>query len=135
MHGRIILSFSAVVLFVGGGAAMFAPQELAPLIGLDASRGLPMAIQLIGSGLLGFAVVNWMSRRNRIGGIYARPIAMGNLLFFTTGALTIGKATTERHVAIGLIVLCAVFALFAVSFAWLAFAHDPLSGEPGNSIA
>jgi hypothetical protein len=69
MPGRLILTFSAIVLFIGGGATLFAPDELARALGPSASRGLAVIIQLAGSGLLGFALTNWMSRRNRIGGI------------------------------------------------------------------
>jgi hypothetical protein len=132
--GRIILSFSAVFLFVAGGAALFAPQEIAGLAGVGAF-GLPLAIQLIGSGLLGFAILDWMSRRNRIGGIYARPISMGNLLLFATAALTVGKAGAEAHLAFWLMVLCAIFAILAASFAWLIFVHDPLSEHSTTGIA
>src|SRR3954470_24627521 len=115
MHGRIVLTFSAVALFIAGAAALFAPQELAALVGLAGSPGLPLALQLNGGGLLGFAILNWMSRRNRIGGIYARPIAMANLLMFTTGALTVGKAMTDGRLASALIILCAALAAFAAS--------------------
>jgi hypothetical protein len=34
-------------------------------------------------------MLNWMARANRIGGIYSRPVAMGNFLHFTMGALVL----------------------------------------------
>jgi hypothetical protein len=128
MPGRIILTLSALALFVSGLAALFAPDELARLLDPVASSSLPVAIQLTGGSLLGFALLNWMSRRNRIGGIYARPIGMGNLMLFTTAALTIGKALFAGHLPPALIPAGVVFGVLAASFAWLVFVHDPISG-------
>ena len=126
MPGRLILTFSAIVLFFAGGATLFAPDELARALDQSASRSLAVIIQLVGSGLLGFAVTNWMSRRNRIGGIYARPLAMGNLLLFVTAALTLGKAAVAEKLPTASIGVCAVLTALAASFAWLVFAYDPV---------
>jgi hypothetical protein len=134
MHGRVILTLSASLLFVAGGAALFAPQELAGLVDRGASGEMPLAIQLVGCGLLGFANLNWMSRRNRIGGIYARPIGVGNLVLFATGALAIGKDAAAGEHSIGLVALCVVFAALALSFAWLVFVHDPLTEKPARNV-
>jgi hypothetical protein len=130
MSGRLILSFSAIFLFIAGGATLFAPGELARAFDPTGSRALPVTVQLIGSGFLGFALMNWMSRRNRIGGIYARPLGMGNLLLFATAALTVGKAAAARNLPAAGMGVCMVLAMLAVSFAWLVFVHDPISDEP-----
>jgi len=128
MPGRIILTLSALAQLVSGLAALFAPDELARVLDPAASSSLPVAIQLIGGSLLAFAVLNWMSRRNRIGGIYARPIGMGNLVLFTTAALTIGKALFAGHLPPAFIPAGVVFGVLAASFAWLVFVHDPVPG-------
>jgi len=128
MPGRLILTASAIVLGVFGAVALFAPDELSPIFGAP-STALSTAIQLIGSGFLGFAGLNWMSRGNRIGGIYARPLGIGNLMLFTTAALTVGRAATTGQIPSASLGLCAVLGLLAASFAWLVFLHDPLS-EP-----
>lgn len=133
MPGRLILSFSAIVLFIAGGATLFAPDELARAIDPSASHSASVIVQLLGSGFLGFALVNWMSRRNRIGGIYARPLGMGNLLLFATAALTLGKGAVAENLPAAGIGLCLVPALVAGSFAWLVFAHDPVSDVPTNT--
>lgn len=130
MPGRLILTFSAIVLFIVGGATLFAPDELARALDPSASRGLAVIIQLVGSGFLGFALVDWMSRRNRIGGIYSRPLGMGNLLLFATAALTIGRASAAEKLPAAGFAVCAVFTALAASFAWLVFAHDPVSETP-----
>ena len=132
MHGRHVLTVSALILFAFGGAALFAADEMARLFGADASRGLALAIQLVGCGLLGFAALNWMSRGNRIGGIYARPIGIGNLLLFLTASLTIGKAALAGSVPIIVTAAGGIFGVLALIFAWLVFVHDPLGTKSGG---
>ena len=124
--GRSILTLSALVLAVLGLTTLFAPDELVRSLQPEASPTIAAALQVAGSGLLGFAILDWMSRGTRIGGIYARPLAIGNLVLFTVGTLSIIKAAlAERLPAAGLI-LGAVFLALATAFAWLAFSHDPL---------
>lgn len=129
MPGRLILTFSAIALFFAGGAALFAPQEVAGLLDSSQSRIIPVVIQLFGGTLLGFAVLNWMSRRNRIGGIYGRPLGLSNLTLFATAALTLGKVASVGSSPVTILGACAVLAMLAGSFAWLVFVHDPVS-EP-----
>ena len=135
MPGRLILTFSAIVLFIAGGATLFAPDELARAMDPSASQGLAVVIQLVGSGFLGFALTDWMSRRNRIGGIYARPLGMGNLLLFATAALTLARALAAEKLPAAGIGACAILAALAASFAWLVFAHDPISEAPARDSA
>ena len=132
MHGRLILTLSAFILFAVGGAALFAGDELARLFDAGGSKGLSLAIQLTGCGLLGFAALNWMSRGNRIGGIYARPIGIGNLLLFTTASLTIGKAALAGNLPVIVTAAGVILAVLAIGFAWLVFVHDPVATNSGS---
>lgn len=125
--GRSILTLSAIVLFIAGGAALFAADEVARWLDPAPSRAMPLMVQLAASGLLGFAAMNWMSRGNRIGGIYGRPIGIGNLLLFLTAALSLGKPAMSGDLPAAVAIVTAAFALLAVSFAWLVFVHDPLA--------
>ena len=127
MHGRLILTSSAIILFLLGAAAQFAAEEVGHLLDPAASRGLVVAVQLAGSGMLGFAALNWMSRGVRIGGIYGRPLGIGNLLLFVTAALTLGRASWADGLPIALSGLAGVFAVLALAFAWLVFANDPFA--------
>jgi hypothetical protein len=135
MSGRIILTLSAILLFIAGLATLFAPKELARELDPGASPSLALFVQLLGSGALGFALMNWMSRRNRIGGIYGRPLAMGNLLLFGTSALSVGKAVAAKGLPEAGSAFCIVLGLLAVSFAWLIFVHDPVSDTATKSAA
>ena len=105
------MTASAVVLFVAGGACTFAPQELLAHAGVPAFP--PVAVQLYGSCLIGFAMINWMGRNSLIGGIYNRPVAVGNLVHFASAAIALAKA--------GAWVVLPVYALFAVAFVRVLF--------------
>ncbi len=134
MAGRFILTLSAIILFIAGIAGLVAPVEIARAIDGAASSALPIFIQLFGGSLIGFAAMDWMSRRNRIGGIYARPLGLGNLVLFATAALTLAKAASRGQLPPTLIGVGAAAGLLALSFAWLVFAHDPLSeGSPHSA--
>lgn len=127
MVGEIILSLSAAVLLLMGGAGMFAAPEVASWLGASDPGATALVVQLAGCGMLGFALQNWLSRKNRIGGIYARPLGLANLLLFAGAALSIGKAVASKNLPMGWLLLLASFAGLAIGFAWLIFLHDPLA--------
>jgi hypothetical protein len=49
--------------------------------------------QLAGAMAMGWAILDWMARRQRIGGIYNRPLALANWLHFLTGSFALVKMT------------------------------------------
>lgn len=132
MPGRTILTASAVLLFLIGAAALFAPEEAGTILFGGASPGQAIAFQLAAAGLLGFAVMNWMSRRNRIGGIYARPLGLGNLRLFAVDSLSIGRGAASGALPTAALALAALLGLAALAFAWLVLASDPLA-DPASS--
>jgi hypothetical protein len=82
MSSRTILTVSSIPLFAAGGLAVFAADEVAGSLGLEISFGTRMFAEFAGIGMLALALQNWMSRGRPIGGVYARPLGLGNLLFF-----------------------------------------------------
>lgn len=88
---RLLMSVSALILGLLGVAATFAPDQI--LLGLDApqSPALLLLVQVLGALYLGFAGLNWMTRHNLIGGIYSRPVAIGNLMHFLVAGLAMVK--------------------------------------------
>lgn len=128
MNTKILLSASAIVMGVAGITASFAPAEFAAAAKLPLDGGLPLLIQLLGALLFAFAMVNWMARGSLIGGIYNRPVAVGNLTHFLVGGLALAKAVIggERR---GIFVVAAVvYAVFAIAFA-VALQRSPVKGE------
>ncbi|MEP6703464.1 MAG: hypothetical protein ABJB34_01540 [Acidobacteriota bacterium] len=51
----------------------------------------PVFIQITGALYLGFAVMNWMAKTVFVGGIFARPLAIGYFSHFIIGALALLK--------------------------------------------
>jgi hypothetical protein len=114
---------AASSLFLGSAGlfASFAPQELLALLNAPAVGALPVMVQLMGALYFSFALVNWTAKDNIIGGIYSRPISMGNLAHFVMGALVLAKSQSPEWDNRILIALLAIYTIFAALFGWLVF--------------
>src|SRR5271165_1534786 len=86
------MSLSALFLAVLGIGTSFMPQEILAHYGTRATGPAVLAIQIAGALYLGFAILNWTARSILIGGIYARPVALGNFLHFAIVMLAGWKA-------------------------------------------
>ncbi len=126
--GRCILTTSAFFLFALGGAGLFLADEIAERLLAAAPAGESFA-QLAAAGALGFAVTDWMSRGSRIGGIYARPLVLGNVLLFAIATSAIARPAFAGLLPPVAMYLAVALGAMALAFAWLAFAHDPLQVE------
>jgi hypothetical protein len=89
------MRLSSFFLVILGLAASFIPQEILAHYGARSSGLGVLLMQVVGALYLGFAVVNWMARDVLIGGIYARPVALGNFLHFGVVGLTGSKAVAS----------------------------------------
>ncbi|HLT28972.1 MAG TPA: hypothetical protein VK013_02955 [Myxococcaceae bacterium] len=110
---------SAVFLLLCGAGATFLPAELLQALGTPATAGAVVLVQIGGAAVLGFAMLNWMSRGSVLGGIYGRPLIVGNLLHFGAGGI---GAVKLLRVHDGLAPLWPVgigYAIFGVAFAAL----------------
>lgn len=127
------MTAAAVAMGGAGLLLQFAPVEAATWLGSRADAVTPLLGQVTGALLLGFSMLNWMSRRARMGGIYARPLVMGNLLHFVAGGLALLKGASASP-SLGLWGIAAVYAAFAVGFTVVLMTHpaEPpaLSGRP-----
>ena len=122
MNTKLLMASSALAMAAAGIAGSFLPHELLGWLGVTQNGILPIVMQLYAALLLGFAAVNWMGKESLIGGIYNRPVAVGNLMHFVIGAITlikyiIGGGALPLHV----IVAASLYALFAVGFAVVMF--------------
>ncbi|MBV9069471.1 MAG: hypothetical protein JO093_03195 [Acidobacteria bacterium] len=121
MKTRALMAASALFLGIAGVAALFAPDEILRAAGIPSSPFLPPLVQLCAALLLGFAMTNWMTKGSRVGGIYNRPIAVGNLLNFAVGAITLDRFALRGHEAWPMLVFATVYTLFAVAFGLVVF--------------
>jgi hypothetical protein len=122
MNPRLLMVSTALVLGVTGIAASFLPQEILSALGVGPTAPLPVLVQLLGALFFGFAMLNWMARDTIIGGIYARPVTVGNLAHFAMGALALLKAVAGGASPV-LWGVTAVYAVFALGFTAVLFTH------------
>ena len=116
------MSAAAIVMGGAGLVLQFASVEAMTALGARPDALMPLLGQVTGALLLGFAMVNWMSKGARMGGIYARPLVMGNLVHFLTGGLALLKgASTSTSPALWAV--AASYAGFAVAFTIVLMTH------------
>jgi uncharacterized protein with PQ loop repeat len=120
MSTRILMITSAAFLALIGLATSFMPQEVLALHGTVPDNATLLMVQMMGAIYLGFAFLNWMARGVLIGGIYARPIAIGNFLHFGMVAIMLTKAAIVYE-ATPLAMSAFVYAVFAVGFGVVLF--------------
>jgi hypothetical protein len=121
MKTRALMAASAVFLGITGVAALFAPDEILRAASIPSSPFLPSLVQLCAALLFGFAMTNWMVKGSRVGGIYNRPIALGNLVHFAVGAITLDRFALRGHEAWPIFVVATIYTIFAVGFGLVVF--------------
>lgn len=81
------MTSSSLILGALGVFALFAPDALLATQGVDGTGPLSLLVQLMGALYFGFAMMNWTAKDSAIGGVYARPVSVGNFSHFFAGAL------------------------------------------------
>ncbi|HZW58652.1 MAG TPA: hypothetical protein VFE85_00040 [Woeseiaceae bacterium] len=120
MQTRILMIGSAVLMALAGLAASFLPQEIIAGAGMRPAALPVLAVQVIGALYLGFAILNWSARGVLIGGIYARPVALGNFLHFAMVSVTVAKAVVT-DAAPWLVIAAVLYTAFAAAFGLVLF--------------
>lgn len=120
MATRILMITSAAFMALIGLAESFLPEKVLEIHGTVPDNATLLLIQMMGAIYLGFAFLNWMARGVLIGGIYARPIAIGNFLHFGMVGVMLTKAAVVYEAA-PLAMSAFVYAVFAVGFGVVLF--------------
>lgn len=121
---RYLMIASAVFTFSLGVLLTFAPAEILRATG--GGTGTPWLIlteQACGALYLGFAILNWMAKDNLIGGIYSRPVAMGNFLHCFAVAMALLKSFPSLPRSAAAYALIAIYLLLTAAFASVLFRH------------
>lgn len=118
MNTKFIMSASAIAMGLVGACLIFMPEEVAVVITLKGDGKI--ILQIAGALYFGFAMINWMSKANLIGGIYNRPVAVGNTAHFAIAALGLLKYSPKSPVIIGVAI---VYSIFAIAFGSILFMH------------
>jgi hypothetical protein len=112
---------SSVVTGVLGLAATFFPKEILNITEIQPTETLILFVQITGALYFGFALMNWMAKAAVIGGIYARPLAIGNFAHFMIGAVTLIKAAMNHSASPHLWTITVIYSVFAILFGRLLF--------------
>jgi hypothetical protein len=123
MHTKLLTTITAVVLGLAGLVLTFAPQEMLAFCGGQSGWFVLLIVQVTGALYLGFAMVNWMVRDNLIGGIYSRPVVVGNLIHFAMVALVLVRSLFRGDRSETSIVAFAVYVILAVWFGLVLLRH------------
>jgi hypothetical protein len=115
------MTASALVMALLGIGALFAPKELLTYLGAAPGGFLPSLVQLLGAAFLGLALIDWMAKDSKVGGIYSRPIAVGNLIHFAVGAITLVRFAFGGHPPAFAIAAAVVYAVLALAFGVVVF--------------
>lgn len=118
-------------LFMGllGLIGSFLPEELLSYAGAPSGNLAVLFIQVAGALYVGFAVLNWTAKGTIMGGIYGRPIALGNFLHFAVVAIALVKALLDGVTSVELLVGAVAYSAFAISFGAVLFNHPKKKDE------
>jgi len=120
MNTKIILTASALTLGTLGILLSFLPNEILKYLQIESSQIIIIFMQLLGALYLGFGMLNWMAKGSTIGGIYNRPIAIGNFMHFGVGAIALLKiAFSVKEFREVVIPLTMVYTIFAVCYGYI----------------
>lgn len=127
MNTKLVMIASAIVMGTIGVVLSFMPHEVLQYAGSDPASINPLILQLMGALYFSFAMINWTAKANLIGGIYGRPVAIGNLTHFIIGALALGKSYMASRMNV-VLAPCIFYLIFAVLFGIIFFTH-PVKNE------
>jgi hypothetical protein len=123
MNTKFLMIASAAFMVACGLVMQFFPHEMLRYLGADAAGIVPLLIQLAGALYIGFALMNWMAKTVLIGGIYARPLAIGNFAHFMIGALGLIKYALSNGASPVIWVIAVIYSIFAVLFGYVFMTH------------
>ncbi|MBL6449959.1 hypothetical protein JMN32_26840 [Fulvivirga sp. 29W222] len=121
MNTKLLLASSAIFLGSIGLATSFFPQEMLAIIDLAETRISVLLVQILAAQFMGFGMLNWMAQGNMLGGIYYRPVTMGNLVHFGVGAIGIIKAALATSNNTALWLAAVPYTIYALLFAKVFF--------------
>ena len=121
---RALMMLSAIFMAVAGLVTSYFPDRVLETHGTVPDGPTMLLIQMMGALYLGFALLNWTARGVIMGGIYARPLALGNFLHFAMVTVMLAREAID-HMALPLAISSFVFGVFAVGFGVVLFRPLP----------
>jgi len=129
MNTKILMTSSVLFLATIGILLSFLPNEIVEYLNVEPNIITILFLKIMSALYLGFGILNWMAKGTLIGGIYNRPIAIGNLMHFGVGAIALVKISSNIQIHSEIIIsLSAVYVIFALLFAYV-FRTNPTNTE------
>lgn len=117
MNTKILMIASSMFYGTVGIVLTFIPKEISEYFSMDLNQNSLLILQVLGAAYLGFAMLNWMTKNNLIGGIYSRPLALGNLAHFLISSLALVKITMQSENSfIVVLILAIIYSVFTLVF-------------------
>lgn len=125
MNTKLVMTTSSLFLGIIGAMLSFLPNEIADYLSVQPNSITMLFFMLMSSLYLGFGILNWTAKGTLIGGIYNRPIAIGNLMHFGVGAIALFKVASsiQSHSEI-VISLAVAYGIFTILFFYI-FRKNP----------
>lgn len=100
----------------------FLPQEVLKINDLPTSPTNVLLLQILSAFYIGLAMINYLSKDAAIGGIYNRPILMGNIAYHGIASIALVKfAFRQDMFSTTLITLTIVYCALSLGFLKLFF--------------
>ena len=120
MKTKFLMTSSALFCGIIGTLLLFLPIEIAEYLSIEPTIITILFLQILSTIYLGFGILNWTAKGSLIGGIYNKPIVLGNLLHFAVGAIELIKVIFNIQAHKEIIIFLAVFyVIFALLFAYV----------------
>ena len=115
------MTITSLVLALAGIFALFVPENLLAMLSISVTNSASVLVQILGALYFSFALMNWTAKDSAIGGIYARPVSLGNFAHFFSGTLILAKYSLVNEFNATILLALIVYAAFAIIFYWLVF--------------
>ena len=127
VNTKILMTTTSLVLGLAGLFALFAPDVLLAMLGVPLANPLSLFIQLLGALYFSMALMDWTAKDSAIGGIYARPVSLGNFAHFFMGTLLLIRYQLSNEFNPFIVMTLILYAIFASVFYWLVFRHTGIT--------
>lgn len=120
MNTKLLMGTSALYFGILGALFSFLPHEVLNALHVVPNEITTLTLQFLSAMFLGFAMLNYMSKGARIGGLYNRPVVIANMMYFLVSSITLIKAISNINVFQEVFwMLLIVNSLFAIAFVYL----------------
>ena len=116
----------ASALFMGLLGIMFSflPDQILYALHQIQNPTLILFTQIFGALYFGFGIMNWMGKTVLIGGIYSRPLCIGNFTHFTIASIAMIKAIITGSITYKyFMVITIIYIIFSILFGYILFSN------------